>query len=68
MKGTCIISGYIAHSKTSSPWGESVVLFDWVGGVGRLLFVDVVNREESELDKLYVIMDMARICKRIIDN
>ncbi len=45
-----------------------MVLFDWVGGVGRLLFVDVVNREESELDKLYVIMDMARICKRIIDN
>ena len=34
-----------------------MVLFEQVCGVGRLLFDDVVTREESALDKLYIIID-----------
>ena len=34
-----------------------MVLFEQVGGVGRLLFIDMVTCEESALDKLLIIID-----------
>lgn len=45
-------SAPLTHIMNMYRWGDSVVLFEQVCGVGRLIFVDVVTREESALDKL----------------